>query len=63
MLTPEVPAVEAQEEKKDDEGNVIQPAVEAREAIPAKWEPVNKATALWTREKADITEDEYKEFL
>ncbi|WP_448566238.1 molecular chaperone HtpG [Thalassotalea ganghwensis] len=62
MLTPEVPAVEAQEEKKDDEGNVIQPAVEAREAIPAKWEAVNKATALWTREKADITEDEYKEF-
>ncbi|MEN8778272.1 MAG: molecular chaperone HtpG [Glaciecola sp.] len=29
---------------------------------PAKWEPINKATALWTREKADITDDEYNEF-
>lgn len=31
-------------------------------AEPAKWEAVNKATALWTREKSDISEDEYKEF-
>ncbi|MBO9488831.1 molecular chaperone HtpG [Endozoicomonas sp. G2_1] len=62
MLTPEVPAVEAQEEQKDDEGNVISPAIEARDAVPAKWEAVNKATALWTREKADVSEDEYKEF-
>ncbi|MBU2979812.1 molecular chaperone HtpG [Alteromonas sp. C1M14] len=31
-------------------------------AEPGKWEPVNKATALWTREKSDISEDEYKEF-
>lgn len=62
MLTPEVPAVEAQEEKKDDEGNVIVPAVEAQPAKPAEWNAVNKATALWTREKSDISEDEYKEF-
>ncbi|GLX77091.1 chaperone protein HtpG [Thalassotalea insulae] len=62
MLTPEVPAVEAQEEVKDEEGNVTTPAVEARDAIPAKWEAVNKATALWTREKADVSEEEYKEF-
>ncbi len=62
MLTPEVPAVEAVAEVKDEEGNVTTPAIEARDAIPAKWEPVNKATALWTREKADVTEDEYKEF-
>lgn len=62
MLTPEVPAVEAVAEEKDDEGNVTRPAIEARDAIPAKWEAVNKATALWTREKADVTEDEYKEF-
>ncbi|MGK2960292.1 MAG: molecular chaperone HtpG [Candidatus Malihini olakiniferum] len=26
------------------------------------WERVNKAQALWTRNKADVTEDEYKEF-
>lgn len=35
------------------------------EKIPAeagKWESVNKATALWTREKADISDEEYKEF-
>ncbi len=62
MLTPEVPAVEAVAEVKDDEGNVTTPAIEARDAVPAKWEAVNKATALWTREKADVTEEEYKEF-
>jgi len=35
------------------------------EKIPAKpgeWESVNKGTALWTREKADVTDEEYKEF-
>lgn len=62
MLTPEVPAVEAVAEVKDEEGNVTTPAVEARDAVPAHWEAVNKATALWTREKADVSEDEYKEF-
>lgn len=62
MLTPEVPAVAAVAEVKDDEGNVITPAIEARDAVPALWEPVNKATALWTREKAEISDDEYKEF-
>ncbi|GAA6205338.1 molecular chaperone HtpG [Thalassotalea sp. SU-HH00458] len=62
MLTPEVPAVEAVEEVKDEEGNVTTPAVEAREAIPATWEAVNKATALWTREKSEVSDDEYKEF-
>ena len=28
----------------------------------AKWEVVNKASALWARAKSDISEDEYKEF-
>ena len=28
----------------------------------AKWEVVNKASALWTRPKSEISEDEYKEF-
>ncbi|MBL6735298.1 MAG: molecular chaperone HtpG [Shewanellaceae bacterium] len=46
----------AQEEKKDDKGEVIAPAVEA------SWDVVNKATALWTRSKADISEEEYHEF-
>ena len=62
MLTSEVPAVEAVAEVKDDEGNVTTPAVEARDAVPALWEAVNKATALWTREKAEVSDDEYKEF-
>ena len=31
-------------------------------AEPAHWEAVNKATALWTREKSDISDEEYKEF-
>ena len=31
-------------------------------AIPGEWENVNKATALWTRDKSDISEDEYNEF-
>ncbi|MEW6991118.1 molecular chaperone HtpG [Colwelliaceae bacterium 6441] len=62
MLTPEVPAVEAVEEVKDEEGNVTTPAIEARDAVPALWEAVNKATALWTREKSEVSDDEYKEF-
>jgi len=62
MLTPKVPAVEAVAEVKDDEGNVTSPAIEARDAVPALWEPVNKATALWTREKSDVSDEEYKEF-
>jgi molecular chaperone HtpG len=62
MLTDEVPAVEAVDEVKDDEGNVTSPAIEARDAVPALWEPVNKATALWTREKSEVSDDEYKEF-
>ena len=56
MLTP---AVEAVAEEKDEEGNVTRPAIEAKEAT---WETVNKATALWTREKSDVSDDEYKEF-
>jgi molecular chaperone HtpG len=31
-------------------------------AEPAKWEVVNKATALWTREKSDVSDEEYNEF-
>ncbi len=27
-----------------------------------KWEKINKAQALWTRSKSDISDDEYKEF-
>jgi len=56
MLTP---AVEAVAEEKDDEGNITRPAIEAKDA---SWEAVNKATALWTREKSEVSDDEYNEF-
>lgn len=39
--------------EKDEEGN---------EKEEGKWEQINKAQALWTRNKSDISEDEYKEF-
>ncbi|MCP3863042.1 MAG: molecular chaperone HtpG [Aestuariibacter sp.] len=29
---------------------------------PGEWETVNKATALWTRDKSEITDEEYTEF-
>ncbi len=31
-------------------------------AVPGKWDGITKATALWTREKSDISDEEYKEF-
>jgi molecular chaperone HtpG len=37
MLTPEVPAVDAVAEEKDDEGKVTTYGVEARDAVAAKW--------------------------
>lgn len=55
MLTPEVPAV-AESEGPDGE------KTEAVPAQPAQWEGVNKAEALWTREKSDVSDEEYKEF-
>lgn len=56
-----IEAVEATEEVKDDDGNVITPAQEAVEASET-WETVNKANALWTRPKNEIKKDEYKDF-
>ena len=47
MLKPPMPPVEGEEE----------PAVQEPE-----FESVNEATALWTRSRGDVSEDEYKEF-
>lgn len=31
-------------------------------AVPAHWEAINKATALWTLSKSELKDEEYKEF-
>jgi molecular chaperone HtpG len=47
---------------KDEVAERDGPDGEKIPAEPGQWESVNKATALWTRDKSDISEDEYKEF-
>ncbi|ALV05424.1 molecular chaperone HtpG [Roseateles depolymerans] len=37
-------------------------ADKAEQVLKDEWEPVNKASALWTRSKSDITQDEYDSF-
>ncbi|MDN4503653.1 molecular chaperone HtpG [Alteromonadaceae bacterium BrNp21-10] len=32
------------------------------EAVAGHWEAINRATALWTRDKSEVSEDDYKEF-
>ena len=46
---------EGTEESEGEDGEKI-------EAVPGEWETINKATALWTRDKSEVTEEEYKEF-
>lgn len=38
------------------------PDGEKIEAKPGEWETINSGQALWTREKSEISDDEYKEF-
>ncbi|MCG9714451.1 molecular chaperone HtpG [Shewanella insulae] len=49
-----------------EEGTPAQEATEeGGEAIPATeghWQAMNKATALWTRNKSEVTDEEYQEF-
>ncbi|AEE22388.1 Heat shock protein Hsp90-like protein [Glaciecola sp. 4H-3-7+YE-5] len=53
-----IPVMMYKEEVPESEG----PDGEKVPAQSAKWEAVNKATALWTRDKSEVTDDEYKEF-
>ncbi|MEP2651249.1 MAG: molecular chaperone HtpG [Paraglaciecola sp.] len=55
MFKEEVPESEGPKGPDGEEGEKIP-------AVPAFWEAVNKATALWTRDKSDVSEEEYKEF-
>ncbi|MFP2769517.1 molecular chaperone HtpG [Oceanisphaera sp. KMM 10153] len=42
-------------EQTDEDGTVTSPATEG------EWEQVNKATALWTRSKGEVSDEEYQE--
>uniref|UniRef100_A0A486XPB3 Chaperone protein HtpG n=1 Tax=Rheinheimera sp. BAL341 TaxID=1708203 RepID=A0A486XPB3_9GAMM len=46
---------EEQAERDGEDGEKIA-------AVPGHWQAVNKATALWTRDKSEITDEEYQEF-
>lgn len=47
---------------KDEQPERDGPDGEKIPAVPGEWESVNKATALWTRDKSDISDEEYQEF-
>ena len=49
MYKPEVP------ESEGEDGEKIP-------AVPGEWESINSATALWTRDKSELSDEEYKEF-
>lgn len=51
-------AVEAVAEVVNEEGENT-PAVEA---VPAQWESITKATALWSCSKSELKDEEYQEF-
>ncbi|MCF8204546.1 MAG: molecular chaperone HtpG [Methylotenera sp.] len=34
----------------------------AKQVVTDEWEPVNKASALWSRSKSEITQEQYEEF-
>jgi len=53
-----IPVEMFKEEVPESDG----PDGEKTPAVPATWESVNRATALWTRDKSDISEQEYNEF-
>ncbi|MEN8175282.1 MAG: molecular chaperone HtpG [Pseudomonadota bacterium] len=53
---------EAAEGEGDEEGEKGGEAEKTAEAPAPEWEQVNKGTALWMRNKSDLSDDDYKEF-
>lgn len=53
MIKQELPAAPGEDDSEDK--------VESADKTP-EFEVINTATALWTRSRSDVTEDEYKEF-
>jgi len=53
-----IPVQMFKEAEPESEG----PEGEKTPAVDAKWETINKATALWNCSKSDVKDEEYKEF-
>ncbi|GGO72309.1 molecular chaperone HtpG [Bowmanella pacifica] len=47
---------------KDEVPESEGPDGEKIEAQPGQWETINKATAIWTRDKSEVSDEEYQEF-
>ncbi|RKF20343.1 molecular chaperone HtpG [Alginatibacterium sediminis] len=54
--------VEMYKEEQPERDGPDGPEGEKIPAVPGEWEAINKATALWTRTKNDISDEEYNEF-
>ena len=55
MPEPPAPGGDGEDDKTDDDNKAEPPA-------PPEYKAVNEATALWTRSRSEITDDEYKAF-
>ncbi len=58
LMQAQEPPPGADEEEKDKDAE----AEAAKEPAEPKWETVNRASALWTRPKSEVKEEEYNEF-
>lgn len=54
-----IPVEMWQDEQPEQKGETDEDTIPA---VPGQWQAINKATALWTRDKSDISDEEYQEF-
>lgn len=54
-----IPVEMWQDEQPEQKGETEEDTIAA---VPGHWQAINKATALWTRDKSDISDEEYQEF-